>query len=292
MFLSGNYIPHPLCVFRSGIHLSDSRQRGGGESILRRLQCHHLAGPVLRASDVSDFGQVGFVADPFLYVEENGTLNLFFEVFNSNKEPTAVIGHAESPDRGYSWSYTGVVLECARHASYPFVFGAKGDIYLIPGLASTHDSPAPAKLFRAKSFPHDWELENVIVETDHPCIDTTVFRYRDVWWALVGAGRNDELHLYYSDSLLVDNWTAHPENPVVEDRPSAGRPGGRPINTANRLLMPLQDCIPQYGDALRVYEITKLSKEAYADSPLLAEPVLSGAGGLGWNSGRMHHLDL
>lgn len=259
---------------------------------LESLSSSRLRGPVISAQNVTDFGKAEFVADPFLIVDECGTFHLFFEIYNRNMNPTAVIGHAESNNEGGSWEYTGVVLECDRHASYPYVFKSNGTVYMVPGLASTPNDPAPARLFRATSFPHDWEYVDSILEPNHPCLDTTIFEYKDLWWALVGAGKNDELYLYYNDSLLDDDWTGHPDNPVVQDRPEAGRPGGRPIIYENTLLIPLQDCTSQYGNALRVFEVNNLSTSSYSDSPITAKPVLNGQGLIGWNSGRMHHLDI
>lgn len=262
------------------------------DSILEYLSNGELSGPVFQASDVADYGQVGFVADPFFHFGDEGRIHLFFEVFNQNRKPTAVIGHAESTDRGCSWTYSGIILECDRHASYPYVFEADSEIYLIPGLANRRNSPAPVKLFRATSFPYEWELEEVLIEPDHLCYDPTIFQNNDTWWAMIGAGQNDELHLYSSDSLTDGSWLAHPENPVVTDRPSAGRPGGRPINIKDRLYIPFQDCESGYGDALRMYEIEAISKREYSDSPAFPQPMLSGKGIFGWNSGRMHHLDF
>jgi len=53
-----------------------------------------------------------------------------------------------------------------------------------------------------------------------------------------------------------------------------------------------QDCTAEYGDQLRAYEITSLDTLTYEDRPLSDNALLGGTGGLGWNSGRMHHLDL
>lgn len=247
--------------------------------------------PIISPQDIFDFGNVDFVADPFI-LEVDNKIHLFFEIYNKDKEPTAVIGHAESNDRGESWNYTGVVLKTDRHASYPYVFRHDGSIYMIPGLASKPGAPAPAKLYKSVDFPREWKYIDTILEPDHPCLDTTVFEYKGRFWALVGSGKNDELHLYYNKSLLNGNWKAHSENPVVKDRLRAGRPGGRPIFGSDSIFLPLQDCREEYGHELRLYEISHLTPTSYSDKPVSEEATLGGTGKFGWNSGRMHHLDL
>jgi hypothetical protein len=245
--------------------------------------------PVITARDVTDYGAVNFVADPFLYPTD-GAWHLFFEVQNGRRDPTAVIGHATSTDRGETWQYDGVVLRHERHLSFPYVFAHNGEIYMLPG-QSGDPAERPVTLFRASDFPGAWEPVVDIIDPEYGPLDAVVFRHSGRWWAIVGGGNNDVLYAYYSDSLESADWTQHDANPVVTDRVRAGRPAGRPSTRLDDPVLYLQDNRLQYGDAVRAYRVTELTPERYRDEALDDRPMLAGHGCAGWNGGRMHHID-
>lgn len=260
------------------------------ENILRELAGSSLEGPSLTVYDVENLNSVNFVADPFLFVTDDA-LHLFFEVRHSDRKPTASIGHAVSRDQGHYWEYDGIVFEIDTHVSYPYIFRANGEIYLLPDIANTAGDLAPARLYKAVDFPSDWEAVVDIIDTNHACTDTTVFEYDDRWWAITSAGQNNKLRVYYNDTLEKSQWSPHRNNPVVTGRPSAGRPAGRPV-IRDTIVAFFQDSKMEYGASVRAYEISELSPTSYRDRPLLKEPILGGTGTIGWNSGRMHHIDL
>lgn len=76
--------------------------------------------PVLTAEDVTDYGPVDFVADPFLY-PDGDRWHMFFEVYTEARDPDAVIGHATSLN-AVEWEYDRVVLDTGSHLSFPYVF--------------------------------------------------------------------------------------------------------------------------------------------------------------------------
>lgn len=258
---------------------------------LNRLKHAPLPGPAFSAGDVTNHGDLGFVADPFLHVKNN-TIHLFFEVFSPHRRPTAAIGHAVSDDEGYSWTYTGLALETDHHLSFPYVFPSADELYMVPDIANSNDYRAPVRLYRMTDFPLKWEPVADIITGPDKYQDTIVFRWGSRWWAITGTGSNDEISVYYSETLTAPDWTPHPENPVVTGRPSAGRPAGRPLVREDSIVAFFQDCTAEYGDKLRAYEITLLDTLTYEDRPLSDDALLQGTGGLGWNSGRMHHLDI
>ena len=107
----------------------------------------------------------------------------------------------------------------------------------------------------------------------------------------MGSGDNNEIRVYFSDTLTTPKWTSHPKNPVVTDRSEAGRPAGRPVISNNSILIFFQDSRQEYGSAVNAYEIVQLNETGYKDKKLDGNPILSGTGGLSWNSGRMHQID-
>lgn len=250
-----------------------------------------IENPVLTAGDVTDYGDVDFVADPFLYVSESEGWNLFFEVFNADREPTAVVGHATSDDRGRSWEYNRIVLRDETHLAFPYVFEWDGDFYMVPERWND-ERPTAVRLYRTESLPDGWEPVSTVVQPDRRLADCAVFRWDDRWWAMVGSDDGErDLFVYYSDDLLVDEWTPHAQNPVVTGRSEAARPAGRPIVDDDRILVFFQDCAGQYGRKVRAFEV-ELSTTDYTDRERPDSPILEGSGHrLGWNSGRMHHVD-
>jgi hypothetical protein len=246
--------------------------------------------PVLTASDVTDYGRAGGVADPFLFVTPSGEWHMFFEVFNRDADPTAVIGHATSPDGGSAWEYDRVVLRTDFHLSFPYAFKWKGTHYLLPDPWNKGSEAADIRLYEARNFPYDWTEAATILSPDHPVSDTVVFRWQGRWWAVAGDER--DLYAYHSPTLRADEWEPHAGNPVVRNRPRAARPGGRPIVREDRILFFLQQCVESYGEQLRTFEITELSPERYADEELESSPTIRASdSSVGWNSGKMHHVD-
>lgn len=271
----------------------DPSNHGGDDStdVVSALMGTRFDAPVLSHRDVTDYGSTGFVADPFLFRESGGRYHLFFEVFSPTETPTASIGHAISDDGGDSWSYDRIVFRTDRHVSFPYVFSEGDEVYLLPDLSNDDASYSPARLYRATEFPTTWAPVADIVDADHQCLDTVVFEHDGTWWAVMGGGANDELRVYFSDTLTTPDWSPHPENPVVTDRKEGGRPAGRPLVSGDSITMFCQDCRDGYGSAVNAYEIVRLTESEYEDRRVPETPVLSGVGGVAWNSGRMHHVD-
>lgn len=259
-----------------------------GDSTTTFPTIHPIAeNPVLTRRDVSDYGHCEFVADPFMFVAPEGEWHLFFEAYNSRRPTGGVIAHATS-ENGRSWAYDRVVLKSDQHLSFPYVFRWDGGHYMIPETGAADGRRI--RLYRADEFPYGWTEQNVLLTVDHRTDDAVVFRHDDRWWMLIGASETNSTYLYYAESL-TGTWRSHPQNPVVHERPTGFRPGGRPVVTDSHLTVFFQDCQSQYGDKLRAFEIAELTVSDYNDRECQQSPVLEGTGGTGWNSGRMHHID-
>lgn len=246
--------------------------------------------PVLTAGDVTDFGDTEAVADPFLFVTDAGDWHMFFEVYDGDREPTAAIAHATSADAGRTWQYDRVVLATDVHLSFPYVFRHAGEHYMLPDPWSKTDRQAPITLYRARSFPTEWTPVAEVLSPERPMHDCVLFHRDGRWWALVGDQQN--LYVYHSEALEADGWRPHEANPVVQGRPSAARPAGRPVVRPEYVLVFLQDCARRYGHRVRAYRVTELSASTYTDHEVPESPVLEPRNGrFGWNSGATHHVD-
>lgn len=239
--------------------------------------------PVLTAGHVTDVDAT-FVADPFMFVENN-EWHMFFEVYKDKGR----IAHATGKKSGTVWSYDQVVLERDFHISFPQVFKWKGKYYM-----TTEEQTSIIRLYQATNFPTKWTEVDTLYNPTHfggPSVsDQALFRWKGRWWSIAGARQNT--YLFYSDSLVDGEWKAHENNPVVQDRPRGARPGGRPIVRDDNVLVFYQDVKDYYGKLIRAYRITDLSPNSFSDHEVDASPVLEPTGeGGSWNSHRMHHYD-
>jgi hypothetical protein len=246
--------------------------------------------PILSATDVTDFGDVDFVADPFILPDKAGQWHMFFEVFNASLSPDAAIGHAVWSNGG--WEYNKIVLKTEFHLSFPYVFKWKDDVFMMPE-QNNPDSNGTVLLYRAKKFPETWTETAKLIESDIWTGDPILFHWDGRWWLFVDDVTDPgSLYAFHNKSLETDEWIPHRKNPIVTDRITAGRPGGRPVMTDDRLLVFFQDQSGVYGSCVRVYEVTKLGPNKYNDRELQSSPILEPSDcTIGWNSGRMHHID-
>lgn len=219
-------------------------------------------------------GHLKFLADPF-GVWVDGRLLVFAEFYDYRTRHGVIelveLGADFSPVR------RSVVLREPWHLSYPQVFEADGDWWMIP---EAHRSGV-LTLYRAAAFPHRWEPA-VRLELDTPAIDATPFHHDGLWWlayAPAGSQRSKQgrLHLAFAENL-AGPWRTHPGNPVRDDLASS-RPGGTAWLENGVPYLPVQDCRRTYGGALRVLTILELSPSGFkgeASAPLVA-PFCAGA---------------
>lgn len=204
-----------------------------------------------------------FWADPFPVMHE-GRFFVFFEelIFADGKGRIVV---AEFNAKGLVGT-PHVVLERSCHLSYPFVFQHAGDWYMMPEMGE-HGAQ---ELFRATSFPDQWELHDTM-RFGRTIVDPTLHFDGERWWLFVGTAAStdcacDELSLYHGDSPLGP-WTPHVGNPVVSDARSS-RPAGRIFRVGDDLIRPAQDGTPTYGSAIVFKRILRLDLDAYLEEPI------------------------
>jgi hypothetical protein len=238
-------------------------------------------------------------ADPFC-VEHDGRYFIFLEeeVHGLGKGVISVI--EMGPDGRYS--KPEVVLEKDYHLSYPFIFFYGGEQFLVPESAANRT----VELYRCTSWPGQWEPVDVMLY-DVEAVDATIEKIDDTYWMFVnisstrGASNWDELYLFYADRPFGP-WTPHRSNPVKSDVRSA-RPAGRLFRYKGHLYRPAQDCSRQYGYAISINEIERITQSEYQerevyrilpnwDRRALATHTLNRAGGLTVIDGRIARRKL
>lgn len=270
--------------------------------------------PIISCIDVMD-APTAFVADPFLYVENNLLMNpwyAFFELKNMNwtedlRGRRGQIGVSVSYDQGKHWHYLKVVLKAPVHVSYPFVFKYHDSYYMLPQGHSV-------SYYKAAPFPTTWvhhsRVHNRVLN------DCTIVEYNGYWWLFALFEPNSDrrdwfLHILYASTPLGP-WDDTPNNCF----PAAGgnvtcvglnvttphrrghtgvRPGGSMFIHQNKLYRMVQNSADMYGDSMDLYHITSLTTFGILEDHIVPDfrTNLRSNGNVGeWNSMRYHHVDL
>ncbi|RTZ67204.1 MAG: hypothetical protein DSZ29_01215 [Aquificaceae bacterium] len=203
-----------------------------------------------------------FWADPFVVTQDNKNY-IFFEELLFERD----LGHLSCMELYADGSYSDPVkiLEKPHHLSYPFIFQHDNDFYMIP---ESGDAQC-VELYKCTSFPYQWEFEKKLI-TNIRAYDSTLFKHDGLWWLFACVADDEQcpstedLHLFYADSPLSDDWQAHPLNPIISDAASA-RPAGKIFSHNGKIYRPSQNCAASYGAGLNLCEITTLSTDHYSE---------------------------
>lgn len=204
-----------------------------------------------------------FRADPFLF-RKDGEKWVFFEAWNRNSHSAKICaGRLE----GRSIKDVTAIELGEAHVSYPYVFGADGETFLIP---ETHQRNR-VEIWRCTDFPGKWTPHATALEGTSPA-DTTMIEWNKQWWMFTNLCSGNildhcmELHVFRVDGPDLEKVEPHPMNPVVFDTTSA-RNAGRPFIRNGRLIRPAQiTSHGLYGYGLKFMEITELSMETYRET--------------------------
>jgi hypothetical protein len=237
--------------------------------------------PVLSAQDVSDI-PAEFLADPFM-TKKHDSWHMFFEVMHETRQK-GEIGWATSRD-GLRWDYQQIVLSEPFHLSYPYVFQAGGECFMIPESYEANSM----RLYKADPFPAKWSYVGTLLEG--PWVDSSIFFFEGRWWVFSNpvAPENQVLELFYADAI-AGPWQRHPMSPLIAGNNRIARGGGRVIVLNGRPIRFTQDCFPVYGTGVRAFEISCLTVAGYAERELAPSPILA-AGAETWRQQGMHHID-
>jgi hypothetical protein len=230
-------------------------------------------------TDLPDDGR-RFYADPFA-IARDGAVTLFVEEFDYRRGKGVI--SAVGFDAGGPRGRPEPVLELETHLSYPFVFEADGQVWMIP---ESHAS-GTIDLYRATAFPRGWVHEAVLVD-GVVAGDATLLRHGGRWWLFAtvragGGSYSDTLHLWHAPHFRGP-WTPHRCNPVLIDVGSA-RAAGPVVLRDGALIRPVQDCRGGYGAALGLARILRLDEGGFAQR---VETRLGP--GAAWPGSRLHML--
>ncbi|MCP1244158.1 formyl transferase [Acetobacter lambici] len=208
-----------------------------------------------------------FRADPF-GLWRDGKLHVFVEDYDYRVRVGSI--DVFIYDSAFNLLEQRKALQTPWHLSYPYVFEAKGETWMLP---EAHHS-GRLTLYRSVRFPDQWEEAAVIPLGEDVAVDATPFFHDGLWWlfytpAMRPPAPVGELHLAYAPTLLGP-WTRHHANPVRLDSAST-RPGGTPCVLHGKVVLPVQDCTYTYGGAIRPLTFDELTPErvrTHAGTPI------------------------
>lgn len=241
---------------------------------------------IIKYSDLNR-EEEGFVADPFLVVEDS-EIFVFFEIYEELTEGTTQLIGVGRLKNSLEVEFLGPVLQSSKYDfSFPFTFQYKGKYYLLPEISTPSDPNPPLRLYVSDDFPLNWNLYS---EWEISGWDPVVFPYNDKRFLICSS--RSTVNLYYSDSPVNGNWTLHPESPIANSS-KLRRMGGRPLETDGKLYLFYQDCYWHYGEMVRCCEVVDLSGENFAQREIPeVSPIISGQYNHDWNHRGMHHIDI
>ena len=197
-----------------------------------------------------------FLADPF-GVWRDGRLHLFAEAYDYRTRHGVI--DCLTLDRDFAVADRRTVLRAPWHLSYPYVFEAEGETWMLPEASRS----GTLTLYRAVDFPDRWEPAAEIALDVVP-IDATPVWHEGRWWLFYSGGpsradRMGALHAAWAERL-EGPWHPLASNPVRQDM-RGGRPGGTPFVHDAMLCLPVQDCSHTYGGAVRILRFARLSPD-------------------------------
>jgi hypothetical protein len=205
-----------------------------------------------------------FIADPFV-IREQGEDYCFVEDFDCRKGRACISAYrlsGQQPER------LGEAIVEPFHMSYPYLFRFAGKLYMCPETSEQRQ----IRLYECVRFPLQWQLAKVLM-SDVSAADSMLFEHGGRWWLLTNMDpqhrrdHSSELHVFYSDSPLSDDWVAHACNPVYIDADRA-RNGGIVLNDSEIYRMSQIPGFRIYGQGLAVNRIALLSTTQFKEERL------------------------
>lgn len=229
-----------------GFHIANSESGDGG--ILRYL----------------DIPRDRFWTDPFP-VDAGDKLHIFFEEKLFSEAHGTI--NVATMDAAGNLEEVRPALVKPYHLSYPFLFEFEGERYMIPETGGS----GKIEVYKAKTFPYEWELVDILME-DIRAADCTLVERDGTWWMFVGRDYqglqmgNELLSLFHASSPFGP-WHPHPRNPIKLDVRNA-RGAGKLFERNGELYRPAQDCSGFYGKAVNINHIDILTKTDFAETPV------------------------
>lgn len=197
-----------------------------------------------------------FLADPFGLWHDN-KLFVFVEFYDYWQCHGVIYVYIYNRD--FQLLDSGLALKEPWHLSYPYVFKAHGELWMLPEAWKS----GTLTLYKSTDFPYKWQKATHI-ELHDPAgipIDATPYYDNGLWWLFYSPqtpkGPLAQLHVAFAPTI-DGPWQRHPQNPIYTGK-EFSRPGGTACKIDGQMILPVQDCSQTYGGALRFLTFHKLT---------------------------------
>jgi hypothetical protein len=199
-----------------------------------------------------------FFADPFVFKNPNGNIEIIFEDYSSYTYGTISLASL-SPQ--FSNLSIKPLLDTGFHLSYPSVFLQNNKTYIIPESSKEGGLHCYEFDFETKSLIN----KRTIIEKE-PLLDSTILFHNNKYWLFAtkrGEKSNSDLYIYHSHKWDGD-YVAHKGNPVKTSL-SGSRPAGNFIIQNNNIYRPTQNSAEYYGKSIILQKIIHLDEEKFEE---------------------------
>lgn len=204
-----------------------------------------------------------FLADPFV-IDEGGQQFCFVEDYNYEIGRACISVYAL---RGEKAERLGEAITESYHLSFPYLFRFERKLYMCPETTEHRD----IRVYECVEFPLQWKLCKVLMR-DVFAADTMIFERDGVWWLFsnidpINVDSCSELLIFYADSPLSADWTAHQKNPIFIDSTKA-RNAGLLFQDGSIYRVAQRQGFDLYGKAISINKIEVLDTKNYEETEI------------------------
>ena len=225
---------------------------------------NHWRDSVLHRCQIIENPMGSYLADPFV-IYRDGRYFCFLEEYEFSRDKGVISVYEVSK---HSTERLGVVVDESFHLSFPFLFEIGQDLYMCPETSEADE----IRLYKCITFPCEWRYEKTLMH-NVSAVDTILFEKDGIFWMLTnicsaGVGENaSELHIFWSNNFLSDEWHKHSGNPVVFDSRYA-RNGGLIFDGEEILRVFQKQGCDVYGESFGVAKITEITKTTFVEEEI------------------------
>jgi hypothetical protein len=199
-------------------------------------------------------------ADPFIFKDRGGRINILYEDFSTDKLDGKI--DLMICDEHLNCISSQTILKTDDHLSYPFVFQKKDKVYVFP------ENAYSGAVYCYELNQADKTLDDRRKIIDFPLIDPTIIEHNGKYWLFgtkLGASQEQDrlLFIYYADDLFGP-YQPHASNPV-KDNINGSRPAGSFIEVDGNIFRPVQNSKNYYGEYLSINKIIILNENEFAE---------------------------
>ena len=201
-----------------------------------------------------------FFADPFIFKNNDGCLNIIYEDYSYFKYGKISMS---TFDQNFKLIASKELLDIGSHLSYPNVFVQNGKTYIMP------ESSKEGNLYCFEfDFKNSALINKKLIIANTPLLDSTILFHNGKYWLFAthrGPESNSKLYIYHADQW-DGPYTAHQQNPVKNTK-VACRPAGNFLVSNGEIYRPSQNNQNYYGESITINKIITLNENEFHEEP-------------------------